>query len=149
LDSTELALLKLKEASDRYKYKREFYKGFNLNKVSDDLEGIYILYDCEDIPLYVGESGRMKGRLKAQISAWNPFDSEAVSRIEIIPFAKETTKEERMIAEKMFINLLDPLFNRGNTKRDIFMPKFELKRFGEKGIGHELDHLTLSEMKEL
>lgn len=115
----------------------------------DDLEGVYILYDSDDNPLYVGESGRMKGRLKAHLSNYNAFQRELIQRIEIIPFVEKTTRKERMVVEKMFINLLNPRFNEGNKKRDFFNPKFELKIVANGWGINRVDDLTLEQMKEL
>ncbi|MEX3625057.1 GIY-YIG nuclease family protein [Viridibacillus arvi] len=134
---------------EKINYQRGFYKGFNLNRVPDDLEGIYILYTKDDVCFYIGESARMKGRLKAHISKYNSFDESLIGSIEIIPFAHSTTKKERNMVENMFINLLQPVGNRINTKVKTFKPKFHLTRDARCADWTRIDSLTLDELKEI
>ncbi|USL25101.1 GIY-YIG nuclease family protein [Priestia megaterium] len=122
-------------------YGRGFINGFNMNKVSEDLGGIYILYSSDEI-LYIGESTRVRERLKYHINRLK----DHITSIDVIPFAKETTKQERVLIEKMFINFLQPKLNERNTKKDFFEPKFTLE-FTENVDYYNSYRYTLDELK--
>lgn len=128
-EQDELLMERIRIYWENIEYQKGFYKGFNFNKIHKDLESIYILYDADDTPLYVGESNKTQSRLKAHLDKYNTFDKALITKIKVIPFTSTTTKVERCIVERMFINLLNPLLNELNRNGNIGEPeRIELKR---------------------
>ncbi|MBK0009874.1 GIY-YIG nuclease family protein [Bacillus sp. S35] len=111
-------------------YIKGFCKGFNLNKIDENLNGIYILYakekDGYEYVLYVGESTKMKDRLTTHLRNYEGL----ISKVWVLIFSKETTKKERTHMEKFIINLLQPRLNTINTKKDFFESQIILEYSG-------------------
>ena len=93
-EENAMLLEKMEKYQENNRYRDKFYKGFNFNKIPETLESIYILYDKEDIVLYVGESARTNGRLKAHLNQHNNWDNVVITKIKVIPFTKKTLKKE-------------------------------------------------------
>ena len=146
LENDGMILERLLEFKDKINYKDGFYKGFNFNRVAEDLESIYILYDKEGTPLYVGESSRTKGRLIAHLNKYNNWNNALIDRIELVPFTKKTTKVERNLVERMFINLLNPKLNKINRNRNLNEEEFvSLNRLENP---HSIHSMTKEEMEK-
>ncbi|MDG0062109.1 GIY-YIG nuclease family protein [Priestia sp. P5] len=111
-------------------YIKGYCKGFNLNKIDENLNGIYILYakeeDGSEYVLYVGESIKMKGRLTTHLRNYEGL----ISKVWALTFSKKTTKTERTYMEKFIINLLQPRLNTTNTKKDFFESQIVLEYTG-------------------
>ncbi|WP_280559013.1 hypothetical protein [Priestia megaterium] len=109
-------------------YIRGFFKGFNLNKVDENLDGIYVLRakeeDGKEFVLYVGESTRMKNRIRTHIKT----HEKIITSVEVTPFAKEMDRKQRLYLEKIMINFHQPRLNLQNTRKDFFDTKIILER---------------------
>ncbi|AUD12362.1 MULTISPECIES: GIY-YIG nuclease family protein [unclassified Planococcus (in: firmicutes)] len=144
-EENAMLLEKMEKYQENNRYRDKFYKGFNFNKIPETLESIYILYDKEDIVLYVGESARTNGRLKAHLNQHNNWDNVVITKIKVIPFTKKTLKKERCMVEKMFINLLNPVGNEINRNRNTRDDEvIELKRLNNP---YEVNNLEKDELE--
>lgn len=136
----EILLEHMRRYQENIRYQNGFYKGFNFNNISESLQSIYVLYDANGIPLYVGESGRTRGRLKAHLDRYNTFNDVLITRIKVIPFTSNVTKKERCMVERMFINLLNPRLNELNRNRNVQRTEnIELRRLENPYNVREMD----------
>lgn len=107
-------------------YVKNYFKGFNFNKLKDRKSAIYVLFaedeDGSTYCLYVGESSDVKRRLKDHLRKYQIVD------IKIFPFVKKLTKPQRLHYERMFINIYKPRLNLKNTQVDVFGKEISLKK---------------------
>ncbi|MED0988412.1 hypothetical protein [Bacillus nitratireducens] len=100
---------KFQDSLAKKRYAAQFYNGFDLNKIDEDLKSVYVFYAYNEegyYPLHVGQSETTRSAIRNKLSEY-----KATNRIRIVPVEKEITKDmtpnaTRMFIRNMFSNLL-------------------------------------------
>jgi hypothetical protein len=115
------------------------------NKKEFNLPGIYVFYDDQDVPLYVGKTINFKKRFAGHAKSSTFF--RLATRVRLYVIKGEYEKD---IYETYLINELKPEFNRGKT----FYVRHEYEDMLQKvegriiDIKQELTELTLTDVED-
>lgn len=104
-------------------YARGFFKGFDLNKIDEDLECVYILYGHDDVkghyPIDISQSERPRSQVKAKLSG-----HDNIKKIHIIPVRKVITKDLSKRATRSYIrDIISVLLQNKSEKLELYPSK--------------------------
>ncbi len=89
-------------------------KSFNKNNINNlpELPGIYIFWDKENSPLYIGKSRNLKARIRFYIGKNLPEKTKSmINKTSFFSIIKVTSELEALLLEANLIKLYQPKFN--------------------------------------
>ncbi|MGE7683900.1 hypothetical protein [Peribacillus simplex] len=118
-----------KERRAKYNYARGFFKGFDLNRIDEDLACVYILYGYDDIrgyyPLDISQSERPRSQVKAKLSGDNN-----IKKIHIIPVGKAILKDMSKKATRSYIrDIIKVLLEDKTEKIELYPNKLGINSY--------------------